>query len=219
MGIINKYHLPLLLIIFLVGVEPLYAGIDCSSYSSQVSDTPVSSGPNSASNPTIALRHIFCGEINRSNKATGFHSRPGDSDPKYRPDMQSEFVKMAFFTEEGKSVSDPSKPPTSSQRYTGRVVNVLKPGVGHIAKKSNNGASTFFPNDCDSAQVIASVKYAFINETTMPTSGNSRQFRGPSGPTTEDKSYCYDTKSTFVIEGWLNKINSTWKINTAYPKK
>ena len=43
--------------------------------------SPVVQGEWSTTSPSLALTHIFCGQISSKGKAEGFHSRPGGVDP------------------------------------------------------------------------------------------------------------------------------------------
>jgi len=92
---VNRYrrYIPIaaaILVLFGVNLDRLGIDLDAlsrggpslSSGQNQKSATPSHSNTKqwSSTSPEINLWHIFDGEINRSNKPTGYHSRPGGID-------------------------------------------------------------------------------------------------------------------------------------------
>ncbi len=74
-----------------LGLDPNQAQRLLSLVSGESQTTTLSTSSNTAAyssgekwsdtSPAINLHHVFDGEINRSGKPTGFHSRPGGTDP------------------------------------------------------------------------------------------------------------------------------------------
>lgn len=122
--------------------------------------------------PAINETHIFEGDINRKGRPTGFHSRPGGKNPS------------------GARVVRVVDGPNRHGVYVAEVE--VRNGSGRWLKKR----STFFPDKMSRAQVIQAILHAYRNRT----SGQSEQFRGPSG-------------LGFTVEGWTLRGD----INTAYP--
>lgn len=94
--------------------------------------------------PPVNGDHIFCGEINKKGKATGFHSRPGGVNPA--------------------TVTGPA-PTRNDTVYT---LNNFTITVG--AKSGNKPISTMYPDTCDQKAVIAAIRNA---ATTGKVSGKS----------------------------------------------
>lgn len=126
----------------------------------------------SSTRPAVNETHIFEGDINRKGKPTGFHSRPGGKNPS------------------GARVVRIVDGPNRQGVYIAEVE--VRAGSGRWLKKR----STFFPDRLSRAQVIAAILHAYKNRT----SGESEQFRGPSG-------------LGFTIQGWTLRGD----INTAHP--
>ncbi len=102
--------------------------------------------------PAINLHHVFDGEINRSGKPTGFHSRPGGQDP------------------ENARVVGVRDGPNRHGIYTATVE--VRDG-GQWKEKF----SSFFPDDMSYDEVINVVMHAYRNSSNP----NSQPWRGPSG--------------------------------------
>ncbi|WP_073955370.1 EndoU domain-containing protein [Thalassospira sp. TSL5-1] len=90
----------------------------------------------------INLEHIFCGEINRKNRFTGFHARPQGRNP----------ATIARVVVEAGSEN-------ANGIYEATVYwNMDRDGDARPANASK--FSTLFPDDCSRDQIIASILYA-----------------------------------------------------------
>ena len=124
-----------------------------SSQSSQSGSHSASSSEKwSSSEPNINLWHIFDGEINRSGKPVGFHSRPGGNDPS-----------------NARVVSIRDKP----NRY-GVYTATIEIRDGNQWKDK---FSSFFPDSMSRDEVIDAVVNAYNNSNNP----NAQPFEGPSG--------------------------------------
>jgi len=108
----------------------------------------------SKTQPEINLTHIFSGEINRSGKPTGFHSRPGGVSPKT----------------------------ARLNRIKGKAnrVGVYTAQVEIFDQKESRWKSKFstmFPDNMSYSQVIERIVHAYKNRRT----GSKEPWRGPSG--------------------------------------
>ena len=105
--------------------------------------------------PRVELRHIFCGEINRSGKAVGFHSRPGGVNP---PTVSG------------------TGTPRPVRGYPG-LYNLTRFQITQHGRTETKGISTLYPDKCSAEDVIAAIQHAF-------TTGqhDDRAFHGMSGP-------------------------------------
>ena len=83
-----------------------------------------------------ALDHILKGEINRKQQAVGYHYEG-------MPDANGEVIEGTESAEDDQGV------------YEAKVV------VDDIEKKSNQGKSTFFPEDWDSQDVVDAINEAY----------------------------------------------------------
>ncbi|MFK7891496.1 MAG: EndoU domain-containing protein [Granulosicoccus sp.] len=106
----------------------------------------------SDTDPNINLWHIFDGEINRSGKPVGFHSRPGGTDP-----ANARLV----------SVRDQ---PNRAGVYTATIE--IRDGGQWKSK-----FSSFFPDSLDRQEVIEAVLHAYRNSDDQ----RAQPFEGPSG--------------------------------------
>lgn len=106
----------------------------------------------SKSDPNINLWHVFEGEINRSGKPVGFHSRPGGNDP-----ANARIV----------SVKDK---PNRAGVYTATIE--IRDGNQWKSK-----FSSFFPDSLSRDEVIDAVINAYKNSSDK----NAQPFEGPSG--------------------------------------
>jgi len=102
--------------------------------------------------PNLNLKHVFLGEINRSGKPVGYHSRPGGQDP------------------DGARVADVRDTPNRLGVYTARVE--IRDGDRWLTKNSS-----FFPDAMSTDDVISAVMNAY-RESANP---NAQPFEGPSG--------------------------------------
>jgi len=119
---------------------------------SQTSSRPAKLPHWSSSNPEINLWHIFEGEINRKGKPTGFHSRPGGSDP-----------------ENARVLSIKDRPNTAGV-YT---ANIEVRDGGQWKPKF----SSFFPDSLSQQEVIDVILNAYKNSKNP----NKQPWSGPSG--------------------------------------
>lgn len=142
----------------------------------------------SATQPPVNLSHIFCGELNRRDKAVGLHAVPGGALPR---------------TVRGFTLL---KAPDADGVYEGRFE------IGEGGRWRDKGRSSFFPDHCSTGQVLASILYAEAASASRP------KFNGPSGPQPRQDGYCYGlTGSPLALEGWLlpdgpKRINTAWPI-------
>ncbi|WP_071871610.1 EndoU domain-containing protein [Atopomonas hussainii] len=177
------------------------AQIDCAADSDAVANVLLDpQANNSPANPYINQRHVFCGEV-RNNAGKGFHARPGGQDP---------------ILVEGEGAARVTGQLAPSVQYPGvyrgddvQVRQVVGPWVN-----KQPPYSTFFPDHCSQAQVVASIGYAY--------SQNPRQvagaFNGPSAPILGAQTHCTGTAGEVLqLRGYLNLIGGTWILNTAYP--
>ena len=176
----NKYkrYIPIVAVVLVaLGVNLDQFGIDLKALS-RGADTSISStggnqnttlSPGSASSddrahsaadypqwsdtdPNINLWHVFEGEINRSGKPVGFHSRPGGNDP-----ANARVI----------SVRDK---PNRAGVYTANIE--VRDG-----NEWKDKFSSFFPDSMSRDEVIDAVLNAYTNSTDQ----NAQPFEGPSG--------------------------------------
>lgn len=102
--------------------------------------------------PNINQWHIFAGEINRSGKPVGFHSRPAGLDPV------------------GARVKSVREQPNRSGVYTATIE--IRDGQQWKEK-----FSSFFPDSLSRDEVISAVLHAYRNSPDP----NAQPFEGPSG--------------------------------------
>ena len=169
---VNKYkrYIPIVaLVLVALGVNLDQFGIDLKALSQGANTTVSSTASNSSSNtsnshsssssekwssttPNINLWHVFDGEINRSGKPVGFHSRPGGRDP-----ANARVV----------SVRDK---PNSLGVYTATIE--IRDGNQWKSK-----FSSFFPDSMSRDDVINAVLNAYNNSADP----DAQPFEGPSG--------------------------------------
>ena len=106
----------------------------------------------STTNPNINLWHVFEGEINRSGKPVGFHSRPGGKDPA------------------GARLVSVRDKPNRSGVYTATIE--IRDGNQWKSK-----FSSFFPDSLSRNQVTDAIINAFKNSRDP----KAQPFEGPSG--------------------------------------
>lgn len=169
-----KRYIPIAAVILIaLGVNLDEFGIDLEalskgSTSSQV-DVPASNGSStdstrssssaeadfpkwSKTDPNINQWHIFKGEINRSGKPVGYHSRPGGRDP------------------EGARVSSIRDAPNNAGVYTANIE--IRDGNQWKGK-----FSSFFPDSLSREAVMQAVLNAYRNSDDP----SAQPFEGPSG--------------------------------------
>ncbi len=120
--------------------------------SNSSSHTTSSTEKWSDTNPNINLWHIFDGEINRSGKPVGFHSRPGGQDPA---------------NARVRSVRDA---PNRAGVYTASIE--IRDGNQWKEK-----FSSFFPDSMSRDEVLNAILNAYNNSSDP----NAQPFEGPSG--------------------------------------
>lgn len=106
----------------------------------------------STSSPNINMWHVFEGEINRSGKPVGFHSRPGGNDP-----ANARIV----------SIRDK---PNRAGVYTATIE--IRDGGQWKSK-----FSSFFPDSMSRDEVVEAV----LNAYQKSSDKNAQPFEGPSG--------------------------------------
>ena len=167
----NKYkrYIPILAIVLIaLGVNLDQFGIDLKALSGGSGGSDISAGSESiatanehpesdypqwsTTEPNINLWHVFEGEINRSGKPVGFHSRPGGIDPD-----------NARLT----SVRDK---PNKAGVYTATIE--IRDGDEWKSK-----FSSFFPDSMERADVIDAVLNAYEKSGDQ----SAQPFEGPSG--------------------------------------
>lgn len=173
----NKYkrYIPIVaLILVALGVNLDQFGIDLNALSkgagttTSQSSTQNNSSGNTGSNsgtetisstekwsdttPNVNQWHIFDGEINRSGKPVGFHSRPGGQDPA---------------TARIRSIRDA---PNRAGVYTASIE--IKDGNQWKEK-----FSSFFPDSMSREDVLSAILNAYNNSSDP----NAQPFEGPSG--------------------------------------
>lgn len=141
----------------------------------------------SATEPSINLRHVFCGDINRRGRVVGFHATL--------------------------AVGQPGVPVI----VEGSVEPSVSTGVFTADIRFPDGRtkfSTFFPEPCSEAQIVASILHAASRSQPTEPWG----FVGPSAPNDGDMAgYCLDDSAPFPIRiGTLGEEND--RINTAFPQ-
>ncbi|APQ10379.1 hypothetical protein BJP27_02240 [Pseudomonas oryzihabitans] len=191
------------------------AQIDCSPGAPDVIHVQVQITnhviPNSRTNPSINQRHIFCGEINVSGNATGFHAQPGGHSPTIGAAAGSPVA--ADITGGSAYIVQPGTAHPGPYRYKANV-RIRNAGGAFIPKLS---PSTFFPNDCSKDQIIASIRYAYQHpyKSVTPTGSD---FNGPSAPYVSATDYCLGENGyPFTVGGFLNQIGGVWILNSAFP--
>ncbi len=170
----NKYrrYLPIVAIVLAaLGLNLDHLGIDLEALGRGESPFTSQSANNSSSNqessgassyssgqkwsdtaPNVNLLHVFEGEINRSGKPTGFHSRPGGQDP-----ANARLV----------SVRDA---PNRFGVYTATIE--VKDGGQWKSK-----FSSFFPDSLSRDEVLSVILHAYNNSNNQ----NAQPWEGPSG--------------------------------------
>jgi len=150
--------------------------------------------------PPVDARHIFCGEINASGEATGFHARP-----------------------EGRMPRTVAK----SHRTRARAVDAL-PGVVQLrdflvldpsGASARKDLSTLFPDACSAEEVIGAIQSAYLNAraggTTRQVRPGTVEWRG-----TGDGAYCTDDEGApLPLTGYLVRENGGPVIRTAWPDR
>lgn len=107
----------------------------------------------SDTDPAVNLVHVFEGQINRRGKPTGFHSRPGGSDP------------------EGARVVRRVSGPNQLGVYIAEVE--IRTGSNRWLRKT----STFFPDEMSRDEVVTAILHAWEERRDL----GGGKFQGPSG--------------------------------------
>ena len=147
---------------------------------------PLSCEPNKDKTETIfepnVVKHIFNGEVKESSAgkgrkrldATGYHT---------------EVIKNA----EGKIISGTKSFPDKNGIYQGQVT------VNGVRKRTNNGLSTFFPENWSPQHIINSINHAYTTRKALNASG----------------SICFGTSKEGIK--MKMRINPNGKIASVYP--
>ena len=143
----------------------------------------------SATDPSINLRHVFCGDTNRRGRAVGFHAILALGQPGV-PALILDSIE-----------------PDGRDRTETFTADIRFPD-------GQTKFSTFFPEACSEAEIIASILYA--QERAEPT--EPWGFVGPSAPGAGgDGGYCLADGAPFPVRfGTLD--DGTGRINTAFPQ-
>lgn len=146
----------------------------------------------SATQPPVNRTHLFCGEVNRRAAGTGFHHRPGGENP---PTARFERIvernpQTGVYVADGIEIFD---------------------GEGWRRKRH---ISSFYPDACTPAEVLASVAHAASNALCAYPNG---KWRGLSAPAPGAEGYCLgDDGSVLTLEGyWRSRDRRI--VRTAWP--
>jgi len=136
--------------------------------------------------PSINLRHVFCGDMRDDGRPVGFHST--------------------------QALGQPQVP----RLVAGTIEPPHRVGIYSATVAFDNGRdkfSTFFPDACSEAQVVASVLHAAGD--AAPADG-TWGLVGPSAPAAGAEGYCLVEGAPFAIRfAYLGQ--GTGRINTAFP--
>ena len=147
----------------------------------------------SKSKPQVNLHHVFCGEINKRDKLTGFHAMPNGIPP-------SSFVKSKNTSKED-----------NRGIYSMRGIEMTFDGT-----KYTKSFSSFFPNHCTLDQLVKSIQYSH-QHSEGNCSNPSWAICGPSAPAKSSNQYCLDKNNrSFTI---ATPESRSGRINTAFPVK
>ncbi|WP_071871611.1 EndoU domain-containing protein [Atopomonas hussainii] len=193
------------------------AQIDCSAGAPGVNPVPiqVANAPiaNSRINPQLNQRHIFCGEINGTGAAVGYHSRPNGHDA--RLGAAADAPLAARITAGQRFIVPPGNNHPAPYRYVANGIQVFNVLTNAWVNKA--APSTFFPDSCSQNEVVASVRYAYMHAYSPAGAPNVR-FSGPSAPSVGAVGFCTGENGyPFTIGGYLNQIGVQWVVNSAFP--
>jgi hypothetical protein len=146
----------------------------------------------SATEPPVERPHLFCGEVNRRDRGTGFHHRPGGENPPT--------ARFARIVERN----------AATGVYVADGIEIFD-GEEWRRKRT---ISSFYPDSCAPAEVLASVAHAASNATCGYPNG---KWRGPSAPGTAAEGYCLgEDGSVLTLEGyWRSEAQRI--VRTAWP--
>lgn len=146
----------------------------------------------SATEPPVERPHLFCGEVNRRDQGTGFHHRPGGENP-----STARFARIV------------QRNPATGV-YVADGVEIFD---GEAWRRKRH-ISSFYPDACSPADVLASIAYAAANATCGYSNG---KWRGPSAPGPDASGYCLgDDGSVLTLEGyWRSERRRI--VRTAWP--
>lgn len=141
----------------------------------------------------VNLRHVFCGEAGKNDKAKGFHAMPGDNAP-------SNYVS-----------SIPGDPANGADVYTLKQIKLTFAGKPYV-----KSFSSMFPKHCSQAQVNKSIVYSLINKTGACAAPNWASC-GPNAPKEGGEEHCLAKDgSNFDIATAVLPSDNT-RINTGFP--
>jgi len=156
---------------------------------------------------TINAEHVFCGEINTSSNAVGFHSAPGGNIPSTvtinPPPPAAPPATTTYVYTDSRSLNSINR----DAIFTLENFTIKTNGKTSIKLKSS-----MFPSSCSADQVIASIGYAADNSRACKNTWQC----GPSAPKLSDIQYCYNNTAIFNIQmGFTGTPVNT--VNTAFP--
>ncbi|AUG54347.1 hypothetical protein CSC3H3_17690 [Thalassospira marina] len=153
----------------------------------------------------VNLEHIFCGELNRKNRFTGFHARPHGLTP-----ASIANVAIVPGSENANGIYDATVYWDMDRNGDDQPVNPSK-------------FSTMFPDTCSQSQIIASILYANDHRApACPVGAPGWAQCGPNRPGAKgnvdapaDSQYCIgnDPSARFTIA----YATHNGRINTAFP--
>lgn len=148
-----KYLIILLLSIFLLfgcSVDDILdIVVNESDEPTHLEATPLEALNETENFKSHALVHILEGELNRNGQAVGFH-----------------YAQLE--TKKGEIIHNTETKPNENGVYEAKV------RVNDVNKTSNNGKSTFFPDEWDSQDVVDAINIAYENRTHI----NGNTFEG-----------------------------------------
>ncbi|MEQ8601856.1 MAG: EndoU domain-containing protein [Marivibrio sp.] len=149
-------------------------------------------GGLSATEPPVNRAHLFCGEVNRRDRGTGFHHRPGGESPSS--------ARIARIVDRNEATGV----------YVADGVEIFD-GDRWRAKRH---ISSFYPDACTPAEVVASVAHAAANAVCAYPNG---KWRGLSAPAANAEGFCLgDDGSVLTLEGyWRSRERRI--VRTAWP--
>lgn len=149
----------------------------------------------SRTEPPVERPHLFCGEVNGRDRGSGYHHRPGGRDA------------------DGARIGAVIERNGSTGVYVATGIAVREDGIWH----EKRGISSFYPDRCTPAQVVASIAHAAANATCRYPNGKWRGPSAPEGEVGDAPAYCRgDDGSPLTLEGyWRGQAERI--VRTAYP--
>jgi len=149
-------------------------------------------GGFSETEPPVNRAHLFCGEVNRRDRGTGFHHRPGGENP-----PTARFTRIVERNE-------------ATGVYVAEGIEIFD---GEEWRRKRH-ISSFYPDACSPAEVLASIAHAASNASCGYPNG---KWRGPSAPAAGADGFCVgDDGSVLTLEGyWRSQARRI--VRTAWP--